>query len=155
MSLPFLLEIGTEEIPDWMITRSLVQLKELFEGRMLQNDLSYHNPMIDATPRRLVLRTEGIQDRKDDKWEIVKGPPKDIAFKGNALTKAGIAFAKRCNATQDDLFVQATDKGDYIAYRMVIPGRETHDILAEALPDIILGIHFPKTMYWTAKTGPR
>ena len=29
------------------------------------------------------------------------------------------------------------------------------DILAEALPGIILKITFPKTMYWTGKGGPR
>ena len=34
-------------------------------------------------------------------------------------------------------------------------GRQTKDILAAALPGIILQIYFPKTMYWTAKGGPR
>ncbi len=29
------------------------------------------------------------------------------------------------------------------------------DILAESLPGIILKISFPKTMYWTGKSGPR
>jgi len=29
-TLPFLLEIGTEEIPDWMIQPALKQLGELF-----------------------------------------------------------------------------------------------------------------------------
>ena len=29
------------------------------------------------------------------------------------------------------------------------------EILAEALPEIILKIYFPKTMYWTGKSGPR
>ena len=36
-----------------------------------------------------------------------------------------------------------------------MPGRLTSDILAEALPGIILQIYFPKTMYWTGKGGPR
>ena len=31
MSLPFLLEIGTEEIPDWMIPGALENLRLLFE----------------------------------------------------------------------------------------------------------------------------
>ena len=31
MSLPFLLEIGTEEIPDWMIPDALENLRLLFE----------------------------------------------------------------------------------------------------------------------------
>ena len=34
-------------------------------------------------------------------------------------------------------------------------GRASKDILAEALPSLILQIYFPKTMYWTDKKGPR
>jgi glycyl-tRNA synthetase beta chain len=51
--------------------------------------------------------------------------------------------------------VRETPRGEYVACRRVTPGRPTRDILAEALPDLILGIHFPKTMYWTGKGGPR
>ena len=36
-----------------------------------------------------------------------------------------------------------------------MPGRNIVDILAEALPGVILGLYFPKTMYWTGKGGPR
>ncbi len=36
-----------------------------------------------------------------------------------------------------------------------VAGRPTKDILAEALPGVILQIYFPKTMYWTGKGGPR
>ena len=40
--------------------------------------------------------------------------------------------------------------------RKLVPGRATLDILAESLPAAILGIQWPKTMYWTGgKTGPR
>ena len=31
MSLPFLLEIGTEEIPDWMIVPALNNLQDMFQ----------------------------------------------------------------------------------------------------------------------------
>jgi len=31
VKLPFLLEIGTEEIPDWMIPPAIKQLGELFQ----------------------------------------------------------------------------------------------------------------------------
>jgi glycyl-tRNA synthetase beta chain len=36
-----------------------------------------------------------------------------------------------------------------------VAGRASKDILAEALPSLILQIYFPKTMYWTGKGGPR
>jgi glycyl-tRNA synthetase beta chain len=51
--------------------------------------------------------------------------------------------------------VVATPKGEYLAYNKKVKGRATLDILAGALPELILKIYFPKTMYWTGKGGPR
>ena len=52
MSLPFLLEIGVEEIPDWMILSALENLRLLFEKLAIPHE----SITMDATPRRLVLR---------------------------------------------------------------------------------------------------
>ena len=49
MSLPFLLEIGVEEIPDWMIPGALESLGSLFAGL----NIPAENVKLDATPRRL------------------------------------------------------------------------------------------------------
>src|ERR1041385_9476782 len=37
----------------------------------------------------------------------------------------------------------------------MVLARRDRDILAESPPVLILQIYFPKTMYWTAKGGPR
>ncbi len=50
MSVPFLLEIGTEEIPDWMIAGALEDLKRLFLDVVPGVDVN-----VAGTPRRLVL----------------------------------------------------------------------------------------------------
>ena len=52
VSLPLLLEIGTEEIPDWMIPNALESLRLLFE----KLEIPHESVAMDATPRRLVLR---------------------------------------------------------------------------------------------------
>ncbi len=70
MSLPFLLEIGTEEIPDWMIPSALENLRLLFE----KLDIPHESVTLDATPRRLVLRAEGLPARQADSEERVLGP---------------------------------------------------------------------------------
>ena len=72
MSLPFLLEIGTEEIPDWMIPTALENLRLSFEKLEIPHD----SVRLDATPRRLVLRAEGLPARQPDSVERVLGPPK-------------------------------------------------------------------------------
>ena len=56
MSVPFLLEIGTEEIPDWMIEPALANLAALFQELLAAERLPAASIETDGTPRRLVLR---------------------------------------------------------------------------------------------------
>ena len=141
----FLLEIGTEEIPDWMILPALENLRILFEKLELPHD----SVRLDATPRRLVLRAYGLPLRLKDREERVQGPAKGAPFGAIA------GFAKKQGVTPEDLLLEVTAKGEYYTYRKTVPGRAVKEILAEKLPEVILGIYFPKTMYWTGKGGPR
>ncbi len=145
MSLPFLFEIGTEEIPDWMIPTALENLFLLFE----KLELPHETVRLDATPRRLVLRVEGLPERLADFEERILGPAK------SAPAQAVSGFARKHGIKPEDMVVESTPKGEYFVFSKKVEGRRTIDILAEALPGIVLGIYFPKTMYWTAKNGPR
>src|SRR5580704_11033034 len=145
MSLPFLLEIGTEEIPDWMIPNALENLHMLFE----KLGLPHESVTLDATPRRLVLRVDGLPERQADSEERVLGPAK------SAPMPAVAGFARKHGIKPEDMVVESTPKGEYFTFTKRIAGRRITDILAEALPGVILGIYFPKTMYWTARNGPR
>ena len=145
MSLPFLLEIGTEEIPDWMIPAALENLRLLFEKLTIPHD----SVTMDATPRRLVLRAEGLPAKQADSEERVLGPAK------SAPPQALAGFARKQGVKVEDLVVESTPKGEYYTFTRKVAGRQIKDILAEALPGIILQIYFPKTMYWTVKGGPR
>ena len=145
MSLPFLFEIGVEEIPDWMIPDALENLHVLFE----KLEIPHESVTLDATPRRLVLRAEGLPARQADSQERVLGPAK------SAPPQAVEGFARKQGVKPEDLTVETTPKGEYYGFIKEVPGRLTKDILAQALPGIILHIYFPKTMYWTGKSGPR
>jgi glycyl-tRNA synthetase beta chain len=129
-----LLEIGSEEIPDWMIPAALDYLKSQFP-----------NAIADGTSRRLTLRVTGLPEREADREEIVQGP----AISAPAPAVQG--FARKQGVAVEALG-QASGK---YCFTKLIPGRATRDILAETLPGIILKTPFPKTMYWTAKNGPR
>ncbi len=145
MSLPFLLEIGTEEIPDWMIKNALDDLR----ARFVALGIPHETVQVDATPRRLVLRAAGLPVGQADSVERVQGPAK------SAPPQAVEGFARKQGAAVADLAVEATPKGEYYVFHKKIAGKATKDMLAAALPGIVLGIYFPKTMYWTAKNGPR
>ena len=141
MTLPFLLEIGTEEIPDWMIPGALENLRLLFE----KLGIPHESTTLDATPRRLVLRADGVLEKFADSDKRAVGPA------ASAPQQAVAGFARKQGVAPEDLIVE---DGKYVAVKKVL-GRATKDILAEALPNLILQIYFPKTMYWTGKGGPR
>ena len=97
MSLRFLLEIGVEEIPDWMIPGALDNLRSLFEETLAKAGVPAQSVRVDGTPRRLVLRAEGVPERQADSEELVTGPPK-------AAPPAAVAgFAKKQGITPDAL----------------------------------------------------
>jgi glycyl-tRNA synthetase beta chain len=155
MSLPLLVEIGTEEIPDWMIVPALNHFQTFFQELLDASRLSASSIRTDATPRRLVLRTEGLPERQSDTEELVSGPPRSAAFQNGQPTGAALGFARKMGVEVADLKIQETPKGEYLCYLKKTAGRATREILAAALPDLILKIYFPKTMYWTGKGGPR
>jgi glycyl-tRNA synthetase beta chain len=134
----FLLEIGTEEIPHWMIPSALEQMAkwDIFGAKL----------NVDATSRRLSIWASNVLDRTADSEQVIKGPSL------TAGDKAAEGFAKKQGAD-----VSALRKaGNYYELVKRIEGRPTRDILAETLPGMILGLQWPKTMYWTGgKNGPR
>lgn len=138
MSLDFLLEIGTEEIPHWMIPGALAQL--------IKVDLLGATARVDATPRRLVVEASNVSDRTPDRAEVVKGPPVSSG------EKAALGFAKKQGVDPS----QVKQAGNYYELHKITPGRLATDIFSESLPAAILALQWPKTMYWTGgKTGPR
>jgi len=149
MSLPFLLEIGTEEIPDWMIPPAINHLRELFQDLLDRTKCPGTITAVDATPRRLVLRAEGLAERQLDSEELVLGPPK------SAGQGAATGFAKKMGTTPDQLRTETNPKGEYFSFKKHLKGQATIAILAADLPQLILEINFPKTMYWNGKGSER
>ncbi|MDX1979574.1 MAG: glycine--tRNA ligase subunit beta [Bryobacteraceae bacterium] len=154
-TLPLLIEIGAEEIPDWMIEPAVANFRDLVMGLLSENSLGGTVRLADATPRRIALIVDGILERQADREELVMGPPKAAAFRDGKPTGAAVGFARKQGVEPDQLRVETTPKGEYIAVLKQVAGREAWQILAEALPGLILKIYFPKTMYWTGKAGAR
>lgn len=146
---PFLLELGVEEIPHWMIEGALADLNRLVTALLEQSGLGFEGLRTDGTPRRLVLRLESLQVRQDDRVELVMGPPK------SAGEGAANGFARKQGVDFAALHVEASPRGEYFALRRSVAGRDTSEILAEALPGIIARISWPKAMYWTGPDGLR
>ncbi len=144
-----LLEIGCEEIPDWMLAGAL----EYLSGAVSDLTKSVRNPdaaiRTDATPRRLVVRIEGLIPRQPDSEERVWGPAK------SAPAPAVMGFAKKQGIDAAHLEIRSDGKAEKYSFVRKTAGRATADILAEALPQLILKTPFPKTMLWPGKGGAR
>ncbi len=140
-----LLEIGCEEIPDWMLAGALEYLgKAIADLKLGETRLR-----TDATPRRLTVRAEGLVEREPDAEERVWGPAK------SAPAPAVEGFARKQGVTVDQLEIVSDGKNEKYSYIRKIAGRPALDILAAALPQLILKTPFPKSMYWPGKGGPR
>lgn len=146
--LPLLFEIGVEEIPHWMIRPALGEMERIFRDLCESHRIEPGALRLDATPRRMVLRSDGLPERQPDREELVLGPPK------SAGDGAAQGFARKNGVTMADLIVEITPKGEYFALRKRTEGRPVREILAEILPELIRRIPWPKTMYWTGKGGP-
>ncbi len=150
---PFLIEIGSEEIPARFVHRGLELLKEGLSGLFEKNSIEYGEMKAYATPRRLTILVKDLSEKqKDSKIESL-GPPKKIAFDENGNpTKAATGFAQSLNLDVSQLTVKKTDRGEYIAAIREEKGRDTLDVLREVLPGLISSLQLPKSMRWGDST---
>lgn len=142
-----LLEIGVEEIPDWMIDAALTHLRDRFSKATDQ--LNGTIELLDATPRRLVLIATDLDTQLADVEQVIPGPYV------TAGEKAAEGFAKKNNTTVDALSRDLDAKGERYFFSAVKKGESATELLTRVLPDLITSIPWPKTMYWTGKEGLR
>lgn len=145
-----LLEIGTEEIPARMMQKAAQDLKTAL-GKFLDDSLlSYENLQASCAPRQVVISCDRLDLRQEDRTEWVFGPPVRIAYdKEGQPSKALQGFLRKNPLIDASQLVHKTQpKGDVVAAEVSITGRETKDLLGEALPDMLNRMHFAKNMRW-------
>jgi glycyl-tRNA synthetase beta chain len=142
-------EIGVEEVPASYLPPAVQQLREEFGAFLGEAGLGAESIETDATPRRLVLLAKGIPVRQEDRTTDVTGPPWKAAFAPDGSpTKAAEGFAKGRGLDVSALRRIETERGPYAGATVVVAGRPTIELLAEALPSITKRLAFPKTMRW-------
>ena len=146
---PFLLEIGTEELPAGDLEAALGQLRERLSGMLEGLRLPHGAVNIQGTPRRLVVYIEELAAWQEEFEQVIKGPPAERAFgPDGAPTKAAEGFARSKGVELADLEVRELDGGRYVTATVRQAGRATPEVLAEALPGLVAGLKFDKSMRW-------
>ena len=176
-SAEFLLELGCEEIPAWMIEPAGAELKALLERHLTEFSLlsapesvgadpSVRPPSFSPSPsspiqvfggpRRLTAIIPSLRLKQPDVVREVTGPAKAVAFDAHGNpTRAADGFAASKGVSVKDLFLVKLPKGEFVAARQVTRGRPAPAVLAELLPRILSEIAWPKTMRWPAPGNPR
>lgn len=147
----FLLEIGTEELPSRFLGNEEKNILEIFASALADAGLEHGAMRAMATPRRLVLRIGDVAAEQTRKEEIVTGPPARAAYcPDGSPSPALLGFARGNNVTLENVFLQTTPKGEYVAARKVTGGKSAMEILMEICPAALGALHFPKSMRWGA-----
>ncbi len=148
-TLPLLLEIGSEEIPARFIPGAIAALDQGFIAAMEAARLPVSGVRVMATPRRLVLLAESLAVRQIDRKLTIKGPPVSIAFgpDGNP-TPAGEGFARKAGVSLSDCGRGQDQRGEFLLAEVQEPGLGALDVLTGVLPELVLGLPFPKVMRW-------
>jgi glycyl-tRNA synthetase beta chain len=150
-----LFELGVEEIPAFVVSAIRDQLKELFLARLLQDNIPHGDCECVATNRRLVVHIAKILEKTPSKEEKVLGPAKRIALDENGLPT--VALKKFCEFQKvklSEVVEIETPKGKYLGVTRVCGGLDTAMLLATAIPAILAGLTFPKTMVWNESRVP-
>ncbi len=101
--LPFLLEIGSEEIPARFIPEAMKYLEKSVRQELTAHHLDFQSLRVLATPRRMALLVEGLQTRQADRTVEIKGPPVSVAFtEDGSPTPAALGFAKKVGLALED-----------------------------------------------------
>jgi glycyl-tRNA synthetase beta chain len=144
-----LIEIGVEEIPARFLAEAEANLRDMLAAKLDALDLARRNIAVFSTPRRLTVRVDDLAVRQADRRVEKIGPSKKAAFDNTGTpTKAAIGFAAGQGVDVKDLEIVATEKGEYLAVKKLIPGKPAAELLATLLPELILALPWPKPMRW-------
>ncbi|MDT7527824.1 glycine--tRNA ligase subunit beta [Sphingopyxis sp. SE2] len=136
----FLLELRSEEIPARMQAGARAELEKLFRQELIRRafEVPKDGLTVWSTPRRLTLIARGLPDQTDSATVEVKGP------KADAPAQALEGFLRKHNTTRDQL----TERNGILFLDKVEPGLAMTEVLAEAIPAIVRGFSWPKSMRW-------
>ncbi len=137
-----LIELFSEEIPARMQAKAADDLKSKITNGLVDAGLTYAGAAAFSTPRRLVLRVDGLTDRSPDVKEERKGPRVD------APEKAIEGFLRGAGVAREDLIERDEKKGRVFFAVIEKPGRPAAEIVAEVLDDTIRNFPWPKSMRW-------
>jgi glycyl-tRNA synthetase beta chain len=151
LSLPLLVELGTEELP----SKALDELALAFRDGVVEG-LVKRGIAVDAnaaralwTPRRLAVLIDGVPVQQPDQQVERRGPAVAAGFDAAGKpSKALVGFAQSCGVDIAALSKVATDKGEWFVHRALKKGEPTASLVPQVVAEALKALPVPKPMRW-------
>ncbi len=150
MTKNLLVELGLEEIPAYIVTPAMHQLRDRMATFLTDNRLAFDSIDVFSTPRRLAVRVRGLADKQTDLTEDFKGPAKKIALDADGnFTKAAEGFVRGKGLTTADIVFREIKGEEYVYVTKHEAGQPAKAVLA-GIPEVLKAMTFPVSMNWAS-----
>ncbi|MGT2926027.1 glycine--tRNA ligase subunit beta [Streptococcus cuniculipharyngis] len=145
-----LVELGLEELPAYVVTPSMEQLRDRMANFLQEHRLEFQEIETFSTPRRLAVCVRGLADQQTDLTEDFKGPAKKIALDADGnFTKAAEGFVRGKGLTTADIRFEEIKGEEYVYVTKQESGKPVKEVLANLAP-VLTGMTFPVSMRWAS-----
>ena len=147
-----LVELGLEEMPAYVVTPSMKQLRDKMGAFLTDHRLTFEKIEMFSTPRRLAVCVVGLADKQSDLTEDFKGPSKKIALDADGnFTKAAEGFVRGKGLTVEDITFREIKGEEYVYVTKEEVGRPVEEIIP-AVTEVLQALTFPVSMHWANNT---
>ena len=147
-----LVELGLEEMPAYVVTPSMKQLRDKMGAFLTDHRLTFEKIEMFSTPRRLAVRVVGLADKQSDLTEDFKGPSKKIALDADGnFTKAAEGFVRGKGLTVEDITFREIRGEEYVYVTKEEVGLPVEEIIP-AVTEVLQAMTFPVSMHWANNT---
>lgn len=146
---PLLFELGCEELPPKSLKKLSQALLDGILAGLNEAGVEYGQSRAFATPRRLAVIISDLGAFQPDKTVEKRGPTLQAAFAADGTpSKALTGFTASCGAAIEQLERLVTDKGEWLVFKQVVPGRPTVELIADIIRKSLHGLPIAKRMRW-------
>lgn len=148
----FIVELGCAELPPGALrTLSDAFLSGVCDG-LDKAGLGYGAARAYATPRRLAVQVDGLQERQADADIEKFGPAVKAAYDADGNpTRAAEGFARSCGVALDALERDEKDGVEKLVYRSTRQGEATTDLLPGIVDQALSRLPIPRKMRWGSR----
>lgn len=146
-----LIEIGTEELPPKALANLSAALELSLTEQLRALQLSFGTVQRFASPRRLAVLVEALDEAQQDQVKTRLGPAVQAAFDDTgAPTPAALGFAKSCGVDVDQLSRIEKDGVEKLSFSINEKGRTAQALVPTLIETALNRLPIPKRMRWGA-----